>query len=425
MTKLYALLPQLSKMQPLIANSVNASLTTADSATAAVGTLFARAFCSELGADTAAIQNLYILSAGGRMLLIAFLGAIASICVGLFASRIGAGAARDLRRDLFSRVSRFSNSELDRFSTASLITRTTNDVTQVQQTITMGLRMVCYAPIMGIGGIVMALSKSPEMSWILALAVGLIIVLIAIVYHIAMPKFSIMQKLIDRLNLVTRENLSGMMVVRAFGTQKFEEKRFDAANRDLNKTNLFVNRIMVFLMPAMNLVMNGITLLIIWVGGKEIAASTLQVGDMMAFMQYAMQIMFSFLMISMMFIMLPRAAVSGVRINEVLSTDLSIQDPKAPKSLGKRADGRVEFHDVSFKYGEADENVLEHISFTARPGETTAFIGSTGSGKSTLINLIPRFYDVTEGSITIDGVDIRSLSLSELRRTIGYVPHKG
>lgn len=425
MTKLYALLPMLQAGKLDTAQAITDAAALPETTYSATGALFVKSFYAELGADTAGIQTRYLLVAGGRMLGVALVGGLASVVVGLLASRVGAGVARNLRKDLFSRISRFSNSELDHFSAASLITRTTNDVTQMQMLVTMGLRMLCYAPIMGIGGIFMALSKSPQMSWVLAVGVGLIILLILIIYKVAMPHFRIMQNLVDRLNLVTRENLSGLMVVRAFGTQKFEEGRFDQANLDLQKNNLFVNRVMAFMMPAMNLVMNALTLLIIWVGGKEIAASTLQVGDMMAFMQYAMQIMFSFLMISMMFIMVPRAAVSGTRIHEVLSTEITIADPPQPILPERPLGGNLEFHNVSFKYGGADENVLENISFTARPGETTAFIGSTGSGKSTLINLIPRFYDVTEGSITIDGIDVRNLPLSALRQAIGYVPQKG
>ena len=343
----------------------------------------------------------------------------------LIAARVGAGAARRLRGDVFAKVTYFSNKEFDQFSTASLITRTTNDITQLQLLVIMGLRMVCYAPIMGVGGIFKALSKSPDMSWVLALGVGVILVFIAVVYRVGMPRFKIMQTLVDKLNLVTRENLSGLMVIRAFGTQKFEEQRFDDANRDLNRTNLFVNRLLAFMMPAMNLVMNLLTVLILWVGAHQIADSSMQVGDMMAFMQYAMQIMFSFLMISMMFILIPRAAVSAARINEVLSTANSVSDPEVPVPFAQRARGEVAFHDVSFRYAGADADVLQHIDFVARPGQTTAFIGSTGSGKSTLVNLVPRFYDVTAGSITLDGIDLRDLSRQELRKNIGYVPQKG
>ena len=426
LTQLYPMLPMLAAQQPAVDKAVSAAAAAPEQTTGSTGALFAKSFLAELGADTAAIQSRYVMKTGGKMLLVSLVGAVSSILVGLLASRVGAGAARTLRGDVFSKVSRFTNQEFDHFSTASLITRTTNDITQMQMVVTMGLRMICYAPIMGVGGVFMALSKSPNMSWVLAVGVIFILLFITVIYNIGMPKFKIMQKLVDKLNLVTRENLSGIMVIRAFGTQKFEEKRFDDANRDLNRTNLFVNRLLAFMMPAMNLVMNLLMVLIIWVGAHQIADSNMQVGDMMAFMQYAMQIMFSFLMISMMFIIIPRASVSAERINEVLTTEASIEDPAQPRHLaGGRARGEIRFNDVSFRYAGADADVLQHIDFTARPGETTAFIGSTGSGKSTLINLIPRFYDVTGGSITLDGVDIRQLSQKELRDNIGYVPQKG
>ncbi len=421
----YPMLPMLAAQPRLIAAQIGTAADAPAQTTEATGAVFAKSYLAELGADTAAIQNRYITRTGLMMLGIALVGAAASVGVSLIAARVGAGAARTLRGDVFERVTRFGNGEFDRFSTASLITRTTNDITQLQMLVIMGLRMICYAPIMGVGGVIMALSKSPNMSWVLAVGVAVILVFISVIYQIGMPRFRIMQTLVDKLNLVTRENLSGMMVIRAFGTQKFEERRFDDANRDLNATNLFVNRLMAFLMPAMNLVMNLMTILILWVGAHQIAQSTMQVGDMMAFMQYAMQIMFSFLMLSMMFIMVPRAAVSANRINEVLSTESAVKEPAAPKTLGGRARGEVEFRDVSFRYTGADADVLEHISFTAVPGQTTAFIGSTGSGKSTLVNLIPRFYDVTGGSITLDGTDLRELSLREVRQNIGYVPQKG
>ena len=365
----------------------------------------------------------YIGIAGVKMLGIASIGAVSALFVGLISSRIGAGAARDLRKELFTHISHFSNAEMDKFSTASLITRTTNDVTQVQQLITMSLRMVWYAPIIGIGGVVMALNKSIEMSWVIALAVGVMLLLIFGIYKIAMPKFKIMQKLVDRLNLVTRENLTGVMVVRAFGTQKFEEERFGVANTELNKNTLFVNRVMAFLMPIMNLILNFITLLIVWVGAGLIADSNLQVGDMMAFIQYAMLIMFS--LISMMFIMIPRAAVSAARISEVLNTEITIKDGETDLSAESKGSGDIEFRNVSFHYEGAEEDVIKNITLTAKKGETTAFIGSTGSGKSTLINLVPRFYDVTDGAICIDGVNIKDMPLSALRRKIGYVPQKG
>jgi ATP-binding cassette subfamily B protein len=315
--------------------------------------------------------------------------------------------------------------EFAKFSTASLITRTTNDITQIQLVIVMIIRMVFYAPIMGVGGVIRALEKSVSMSWIIGLAVIVLLGMIGIVFAIVLPKFKKIQKLIDRLNLVTRENLSGLMVVRAFNTQKFEEKRFREANEDVTKTNLFVNRVMVSMMPVMMLVMNGIVLLIVWVGAKQISESTLQVGDMMAYIQYAMQIIMSFLMLTMIFIFIPRASVSANRIHEVLKVDPEITDPDNPKQFPKDFKGEVEFRNVCYRFPGAEENILNHISFTAKPGETTAIIGSTGSGKSTLLNMIPRFYDVCGGQILLDGIDIREVKQHDLRDHIGYVPQKG
>lgn len=388
--------------------------------------VFIKGFYSELGADTDAIQNRYILKEGSLMLLLS-LGLMAcAVCVGLLSSRIGAGFSRNLRSMVFCKVSSFTNAEFDHFSTASLITRSTNDINQVQMLIIMGLRIVCYAPIIGIGGTIMALSKSSGMGWILALSLGLIFIVILLVMLVAMPRFKKMQPLVDKLNLVSRENLSGMMVIRAFSTQSFEENRFDKANKDLTGNMLFVNRVMVMLLPVMMLIMNMTTLLILWFGGHQIADMAMQVGDMMAFIQYTMQIIFSFLMIAMMFVMIPRAAVSADRIAELLESPCTINDPVDAKEFeGGRAKGVVKFENVSFAYDKADENVLENINFTAYPGQTTAFIGSTGSGKSTLINLIPRFYDVTSGSITIDGIDVREVKQHQLRENIGYVPQKG
>lgn len=392
------------------------------SQTAAV---FVKSFYTQLGTNTDSLQTSYIWKSGMSMLLLCVLITVCAIGTGYCLSRLGAGVARDLRRDVFTRVTEFTTNEMDHFSTASLMTRTTNDITQIQMFLTMGLRMMCFAPIMGIGGVVMAINKSTSMAWIIALAVVLVLGIIMVLFAVAMPRFKKMQDLIDKLNLVSRENLSGMLVIRAFATQKFEEERFDKANRDLAGNTQFVNRAMATMMPAMSLIMNGVTLLVVWVGANQIAASSMQVGDMMAFMQYAMQVVMSFLFISMMFVMVPRASVSGERIHEVLATESTVKDPVQPKQLPEKIKGVVRFDDVSFRYEGADENVLQHISFTAQPGQTTAFIGSTGSGKSTLVNLLPRFYDVTGGNITIDGVDIREITQHALREKIGYVPQKG
>ena len=426
LTPLYEMQPMFDQMPDEAFDSAKEAAAGVDSSMLdQVGVVMVKQFYNELGVDTAGIRSAYIWRTGIYMLLLTLAGAAATILVSLLAARIGAGVARSLRHDVFSRVESFSSNEFDRFSTASLITRTTNDVTQVQMLFVMGIRMICYAPIMGIGGIVMAVGKSVSMSWIIALGVILLIGLVLVIFSIAMPKFKLVQKLVDKLNLVTRENLSGIMVIRAFGTQKFEEKRFEKANGELTNVHLFVNRVMTFMMPAMMFVMNSISLLIMWVGSHQIEASAMQVGDMMAFMQYAMQIIMSFLMIAMMFIMVPRAAVSADRIAEVLDTKPSIRDPEKPKSLGRGVRGRVEFRNVSFRYGNAEDDVLHDVSFIAEPGQTTAFIGSTGSGKSTLINLIPRFYDVTEGEILIDGVNVKDLTQHELHDLIGYVPQKG
>jgi ATP-binding cassette subfamily B protein len=378
-----------------------------------------------LGMNTDKIQSRYIINSGLLMLLISLLSAACTVAVGFLAARTAAGVSRNLRKGVFTKVENFSNTEFDKFSTASLITRTTNDITQIQMLIVLMIRMVIYAPIIGVGGVIRAINKSASMSWIIALAVIVLLGLILSVFTVAMPKFKIIQKLIDRLNLVTRENLSGMMVIRAFNTQRFEENRFDKANIDLTRTNLFVNRVMVVMFPVMMLIMNGVTLLVVWVGAHQIAESSMQVGDMMAFMQYVMQILFAFIMMSMMFIMIPRAAVSGQRISEVLETEPTIIDPKQPKNFSREVNGVIEFKNVSFKYPGAEEDVLKDINFKAMPGETTAFIGSTGAGKTTLINLIPRFYDVTNGKVLIDGIDVKELTQHELRSKIGYIPQKG
>lgn len=390
------------------------------SAIAAIGSEY-----TAIGMDTRAIQNRFILNSGLLMLLIALLGAACSIIVGLFAARVAAGVSRNLRKAVFTKVENFSNAEFDNFSTASLITRTTNDIQQIQMTLVMMLRILFYAPILGTGGILKVVRNDLSMGWIIAVAVAALMTLIIIMFSVAIPRFKLIQKMIDKLNLVTREILSGLMVIRAFNTQAHQEKKFDQANQDLTRINLFVSRIMVLLMPTMMFIMNGVMLLIVWVGAHQVDSGNMQVGDIMAFMQYTMQIIFSFLMVSMVFIMLPRASVSGQRIAEVLAVSPTIRDPEKPESFGPETKGLVEFRNVSFKYPNADDPVLCSISFTAQPGQTTAFIGSTGCGKSTLVNLIPRFYDVTEGEILIDGVDIRQVTQQELRRQIGYVSQKG
>ncbi|MDF1499620.1 MAG: ABC transporter ATP-binding protein [Anaerolineales bacterium] len=378
-----------------------------------------------LGVDTGKLQTNYILRTGAAMLLISLLGGAATIAVGYFASRTAAGAARDIRLAAFEKVESFSSAEFDQFSTASLVTRSTNDITQIQMVIFMMIRMVFYAPIIGIGGVIRAIDKSASMWWIIAVAVITLLSLIILVFIVSLPKFKIMQTLIDRLNLVTSENLSGMMVIRAFNKQADEEQRFDRANRDLANTSLFVARVMVTMMPFIMLLMNLLSVTILWVGAHEVAAANIQVGDMIAFMQYAMQIVFAFLMMSMMFILLPRAAVSGGRIADVIETEISIKDPDVPRPFNEPFVPEIEFRDVSFRYPDALDDVLHNISFTARPGETTAFIGSTGCGKSTLINLIPRFYDATHGIVCVNRADVRDVRQQELRDKIGYVPQKG
>ena len=379
----------------------------------------------QIGLDTGHMSTVYILKTGAKMLGLAALGMAASILACLMASRVGAKVGRGLRRDTFRKVIGFSNAEFDKFSTASLITRSTNDIQQIQFLTVMILRIVMYAPIMAIGGILKVSKTNVDMFWIIGLAVLLIVMVVAVLFIVVMPKFKIVQNMVDKLNLVSREILTGLPVIRAFHTEKHEEERFDKANKDLTKLNLFVNRAMTFMMPTMMLVMNGITVLIVWVGGHSINDGAMQVGDMMAFIQYAMQIIMSFLMICMISVMLPRAAVSAERVDEVLKSETKIHDPKDPKTLPKNGKGEVAFEHVSFHYPGAEEDVLHDITFTAKPGETTAFIGSTGCGKSTLVNLIPRFYDVTEGKITIDGQDVRNLTQHELRDKLGYVPQKG
>ncbi|NHJ19637.1 MAG: ABC transporter ATP-binding protein [Candidatus Lokiarchaeota archaeon] len=383
-----------------------------------------RAEYEALGMDLNQLQLNYLLYYGGLMILLTILSMACTIAVSYLSAKIATGIARDMRRDIFKKIEKFSSAEFDSFSTASLITRSTNDITQVQMAVMMIVRMVFYAPIIGIGGVIHAIELAPTMWWIIAMAVGVLLGLILVVFYIALPKFKSIQRLVDRLNLVARESLTGIMVVRAFNKQQYEEGRFDKANIDLTKVSLFINRVMVIMMPLMMMLMNVLTIVIIWVGSHEIANANLQVGDMIAFMQYAIQVAFAFLMLSLMFIILPRASVSISRIAEVLKTDIVIQDAENPKLFTEPFKGTIEFRNVSFRYAGAPEDALHNISFTAHSGEVTAFIGPTGSGKSTLINLVPRFYDVTSGAILIDGIDVREVSQHDLRDKIGFVPQK-
>lgn len=386
--------------------------------------LFVQQEYEAMGEDMDQLQISYLLRVGGAMILLALLGMAASVSTTFFAARVAAKVAHDLRNDVYRKVIGFTSAEFNKFSTASLITRSTNDVQQIQMLLAMGFRMLLYAPILGIGGVLKVVQTDVSMSWIIALAVAAILVVILVLFKVAMPRFTKLQTLIDRLNLVTREMLTGIMVTRAFNTEKHEEERFEKANRDLTKTNLFVNRCMTFMMPIMMLVMNGASVLIVYNGSYAVDNGSMQVGDMMAFIQYAMQIIMAFLMITMMSVMIPRANVAANRIHEVLKTEPMIHDPENPVSPEESVKGEVEFDHVSFAYPGADERVLEDISFKAKKGQTIAFIGSTGCGKSTLINLIPRFYDVTEGAVRIDGVDVRDMAKQDLCSRLGYVPQK-
>ena len=378
-----------------------------------------------IGINVNKLQTNYIFKTGAIMLGIALISMVATVAVGYLGARVAAKLGRNLRKQVFEKVVSFSNKEMDEFSTASLITRSTNDIQQVQMLMVMLLRIVFYAPILAIGGVIKVLNTNTSMAWIIGVAVLAIVSVVLLLFGLVMPKFKSVQKLVDRVNLVTREMLTGMLVIRAFSTEKYEEKRFDKANTDLMKTNLFVNRAMSMMMPTMMLIMNVITVVIVWNGGHSIDSGNMQVGDMMAFIQYTMQIIMAFLLISMVSVMLPRAVVSMDRIDEVINTDLSIKDKKDAKEFDENKKGIVEFKNVSFRYPNAEEDVLSNITFTAKPGKTTAFIGSTGSGKSTLINLIPRFYDVTEGEILVDGINVKEANQHKLREKIGYVPQKG
>lgn len=390
-----------------------------------IGISYVKAEYEAIGMNLAHIQSNYILKNGSIMLLIAFVGMLIAAIAGYLASKLAAGTSMDIRNQIFRKVVSFSNGEMEQFSTASLITRSTNDIQQVQMVLVMIFRLVAFAPIMGIGGIIKVLQTSVSMSWIIGIAVVAIGCVVTVLMVVAMPKFKKMQTLVDRVNLVTREILSGLLVVRAFSREEHEEKRFDTANRDLMRTQLFTSRAMAIMNPFIMLIMNGITILIIWAGAKGIDAGDLQVGQMMAYITYTMQVVMSFLMITMISIMLPRATVAAVRIDEVLNSETMILDTENPKSLPKDGKGEVTFHNISFQYPGAEEDALTDIDFTAKPGEITAIIGSTGCGKSTLVHLIPRLFDVTKGSITIDGVDIRDITQKELRDNIGFVPQKG
>lgn len=424
---------ELNKIMPLVLNSMTPELleTSIENAKnmeetmlSQVALTFTKAFYSEVGIEIEDIQTEYMFKIGAIMIATTLIIIVASITVGYIAAKLSAAVARNLRQDIFEKVQKFSEKEFSKIGASSLITRTTNDVMQVQNLIFMVLRIVFFAIIMMIGAIIMITRTASSMLWVLALGFGLILLLILIMLFISMPKFKIFQGLIDKLNLISRETLNGIMVIRAFGTQKYEEKRFDKANFELANTMFFIDKVMAFMMPAMTIIMNLLTLLIVWVGADKIADSNLQVGNMMAAIQYTMQVMMSFLMISMLFIMFPRALVSINRISEVLNMKIDIKDPEEPKEFNKDKIGYVEFKNVSFRYDDADEDVLKDISFVAKPGETTAIIGSTGSGKTTILKLIPRFYDITGGELLVNGVNIKDVNLHDLHETIAYIPQK-
>lgn len=388
-------------------------------------TIYVKEQYKNIGINTDKLQSNYVILAGAKMVGIALISMLATVIVSFIAARVGAALGRNLRKDVFKKVVSFSNAEFDEFSTASLITRTTNDIQQIIMLVIMGLRIVFYAPILGIGGVIKVINTGASMGWVILVAVISILLVVIVLFSFAIPKFKSVQKLVDKLNLVTRESLTGMLVIRAFSTQKYEEDKFEVANSNLTKTNLFVNRIMTTMMPLMMFIMNAITLLIVWVGAHRIEDGIMQVGTMMAFMQYTMQIIMAFLMISMVSVILPRAMVSAQRVSEVLGVNVTIKDIENVETFNDREKGIVEFKNVSFRYPGSNEDVISNVSFKAMPGETTAFIGSTGSGKSTLINLIPRFYDVTDGEILIDGVNIKNVSQYDLREKIGFIPQKG
>ena len=426
LNKIYEILPKLSYIPDDVLESArNDALQTDNTTLNSVGMIFAKAFYEEVGLNVGDIQTKYILKIGMKMIGVCVLGVTASIIVGFLASRVGAGIGKNMRKDVFKKVQEFSNTEFNKFSSASLITRTTNDITQIQNITVMLIRMLAYAPIMGIGSLIMMYRKTTSLLWTIIVACLAIVILILILFKLVLPKIKIVQKLTDKINLVAKENLSGIMVVRAFGTQEYEEKRFDEVNTEVMKTNRFVNRSLGIMMPFMMLIMNTLNLIILWFGAKLIQNATIQVGDLMAVMQYGIEVVMSFLFISMIFIMLPRASVSANRIAEVLETDATILDPKEPKKFDDKKIGYVEFKNVDFSYPDADEKILENINFTAKPGETTAIIGATGSGKTTIVNLIPRLFDATSGEILVNGVNVKDVNQSDLHDQIGYVPQKG